>query len=76
MDLYLHAKSEHHPPQKQAMLKTLIQQARTICNAESLDKEINHLRWTFRQNGIATLVLNGLSFQNRDYRYNRRSRQA
>jgi hypothetical protein len=43
-DTYLHAKSEHHPAQKKAVLTTPVQRARTICDADSLDAEINHLK--------------------------------
>jgi hypothetical protein len=50
-DLYLQARSEPHSSQKQAALKTLIHWARTVCDAENLDEEINHLKKTFRQNG-------------------------
>jgi hypothetical protein len=50
MDLYLHVKSEHHPSKKQAVLKTLIHRARTLCDATSLNKEINHLKQVFRDN--------------------------
>jgi hypothetical protein len=52
-DLYLHAKSEHHPAQKKAALTTLVQCARTICDANSLNTEIDHLKKTFRQNGYS-----------------------
>lgn len=51
MDLYFHVKSEHNLLQKQPMPKMLIHWVRTVCDAESLDKEINHLRKTFKQNG-------------------------
>jgi hypothetical protein len=54
MDLYLHTKSKHHPLQKEAVLKMLIFWARTICKAESLDKGIDHLRKTIRQNGYSS----------------------
>jgi hypothetical protein len=39
-DLYIHAKSEHHLAQKRAVLTTLISCAKTLCNLDSLRKEI------------------------------------
>jgi hypothetical protein len=50
-DLYLHAKSEHHPAQKRPVLTILIGQAKTLCDPDSLEKEIQHLRDTFQRNG-------------------------
>jgi hypothetical protein len=46
----LHARSEHRPAQKTMVLTTLIQCARMMCDADSLDVEIEHLKKTFRQN--------------------------
>jgi hypothetical protein len=40
-----------HPTQKCAVLFTLVQQAKTICDSESLDREIEHVKKTFRQSG-------------------------
>jgi hypothetical protein len=54
-DLYLYAKSEHHSSKKQTALKMLIQWERTICNGESLDEEIDHLKRTSGQNGYSNL---------------------
>jgi hypothetical protein len=39
-DLYLHAKSHHHPSQKHAVLTTLINRAKTTCDTKSLNAEI------------------------------------
>jgi hypothetical protein len=58
MDLYLHAKSHHHPSQKHAVLTTLVNQAKTICDTKSLNTEIQHLRETFRQNGFSRTDFN------------------
>jgi hypothetical protein len=52
-DLYLHAKSEHHPAHKRAVLTTLIRRAKTLCHPDSLGKEIQHLRDTFQRNGYS-----------------------
>jgi hypothetical protein len=48
-DLYLHASSAHHPAQKKGVLHTLIHRAQKLCDAKSLDKEIQHLKETFRK---------------------------
>jgi hypothetical protein len=52
MDLYFHVKSDHHLPQTKSVLKTPFnwRQRRRggIYDDESLDKEINHLKRTFR----------------------------
>jgi hypothetical protein len=39
MNLYLHAKSKHHPAQKRAVLTTLIGRAKTLCDSYSLGKD-------------------------------------
>jgi hypothetical protein len=49
-DLYLHAKSEHHPAQKRAVLTTLVGRARTLYDPESLRGEIQHLKDIFLRN--------------------------
>jgi hypothetical protein len=76
MDMYLHARSEHHPSQKQAALKKFIHWARTICDAESLDEEINHLKKTFRQMDIVTWRSSRPLFRNRGCKDSRRSWQT
>jgi hypothetical protein len=57
-DLYLHAKSKHHPAQNRAVLTTLVQHARIICDADSLGDEMEHLKKTFRQNGYSNCEIN------------------
>jgi hypothetical protein len=52
-DLYLHAKSAHHPAQKTGVLYSLIHRARRLSDADSLDKEIQHLKETFIKNGYS-----------------------
>jgi hypothetical protein len=49
-DLYLHARSAHHPAQKWAVLTTLVRRARALCDSESLRGEIQHLKGVFLQN--------------------------
>jgi hypothetical protein len=51
--LYLHAKSTHHPAQKKGVLLSLIHRAQRLCDADSLDKEIQHLKETFKKNGYS-----------------------
>jgi hypothetical protein len=53
-DLYINARSEHHPSRKM-LYQTLIQRATTICNVDSLDMAISHLKRTFRHNGYSNL---------------------
>jgi hypothetical protein len=48
---YLHANSEHHLAQKQAVLMTLVRCSITLCNMESLGGEIRHLKCIFQRNG-------------------------
>jgi hypothetical protein len=50
MDLYLHTRSKHNPSQKCSVLNTLTQQAKTVCDDDNLDVEINHLKKTFTFN--------------------------
>jgi hypothetical protein len=52
-DLYLHARSAHHPAQKRAVLTTLVRRAKTLCDSESLRREIQHLKGVFLQNGYS-----------------------
>jgi hypothetical protein len=51
-DLYLHAKSAHHPAQKKGSY-TLSYTAHGDCDADSLDKELKHLKETFKINGYS-----------------------
>jgi hypothetical protein len=43
-DFYLHAESEHHPAQKNAVLRILVHRAKTICDTESLGEELQPLK--------------------------------
>jgi hypothetical protein len=53
-DLYLHAKSAHRPAQKKGVLHSLVHRARKLCDADSLDKETQHLKETFIKMATAT----------------------
>jgi hypothetical protein len=50
-NLYLNAKSHHHPSNKQAMLSTLIHRTRSLCDEDSLQAELVFLKDFFRENG-------------------------
>jgi hypothetical protein len=50
-NLYLNAKSHHHPPNKQAVLSTLIHRARALCDVDSLQADLVFLRDVNKQNG-------------------------
>jgi hypothetical protein len=50
-NLYLNAKSHHHPSNKQAVLSTLIHRARALCDEDSLQAELVFLKDVFKQNG-------------------------
>jgi hypothetical protein len=52
-NLYLNSNSYHHPSNKQAVLVTLVQRARSLCDQESLHGKLEFLRITFRQNGYS-----------------------
>jgi hypothetical protein len=58
-DLYLHAKSAHHQAQKKGVLHSLIQRARKLCDANSLDKETQHLKEKFKKMSTATMTYDG-----------------
>ncbi|KAG8240104.1 hypothetical protein J437_LFUL019589, partial [Ladona fulva] len=49
--LYLNNNSHHHPSQRNAVLSTLVNRAKTISDEENLKQELSHLWTTFRQNG-------------------------
>jgi hypothetical protein len=50
-NVYLNAKSHHHPSNKQAVLSNLIHRARALCDEDSLQAELVFLRDAFKQNG-------------------------
>jgi hypothetical protein len=50
-NLYLNAKSHHHPSNKQAVLSTLIHRARALCNEDSLQAELVFPKDVFKENG-------------------------
>jgi hypothetical protein len=50
-NLYLNAKSHHHPSTKQAVLCTLIHRARALCDEDSLQAELVFLKDVFKENG-------------------------
>jgi hypothetical protein len=46
-ELYLHARSEHHLAQKQAVITTLVRRAKTLFDNENLGREIRHIKRIF-----------------------------
>jgi hypothetical protein len=52
-NLYLNAKSYHHPSNKQAVLSTLIHRARALCDEDSLQAKLVFLKDVFRENGYS-----------------------
>jgi hypothetical protein len=57
-DLYLHAESHRHPSQKHVVFTTLMNRAKTVCDTESLNSEIRHLKEVFRNNSYNRADLN------------------
>jgi hypothetical protein len=64
-DRYLNAQSQHHPQQKRALMKTLFHRAETICDEDSKERELKHIKWALKCNG----------FSDRDIRFARKVRQ-
>jgi hypothetical protein len=50
MDLYLYTSYKHHPSQKLVVVIVYVQHANTICDDDSLDVEMSHLKKIFRFN--------------------------
>jgi hypothetical protein len=67
-DLYLHAKSQHHPEQKWAGLTALVRRARTVSDPESLRGEIQHLKCVFTGMDTARKISDGPYTQNRSHK--------
>jgi hypothetical protein len=53
-DRYLHRDSNHHPRQKQAMVKTLVDRAMRICEPQYLAGEMRHLDAALQANGYSS----------------------
>jgi hypothetical protein len=49
-NLFLNAKSHHHPSNTQAVLSTLIHRARALCDEDSLQAELVFLKDVFKEN--------------------------
>jgi hypothetical protein len=52
-NLYLNAKSHHHPSSILVLLSTLIHRARALCDEDSLQAEWVFLKDVFRENGYS-----------------------
>jgi hypothetical protein len=64
-DRYLNAQSHHHPQQRRTLMKTLFHRAETICDEDSKERELKHIKWALKCNG----------FSDRDIRFARKVRQ-
>lgn len=53
-DRYLNKNSNHHPGQKRAMMKTLINRATRICEPHLLQAELRHLDRALQANGFTS----------------------
>jgi hypothetical protein len=60
-DFCLQAKTAHHPAQKKGVLLSLIHRARRLSDAESLDKELQYLKETFKKMATAKGISDGIS---------------
>lgn len=52
-DRYLHRDSNHHPRQKRALVKTLVDRAVRICEPQFLEQELEHLGAALQANGYS-----------------------
>ncbi|PNF31609.1 hypothetical protein B7P43_G17997 [Cryptotermes secundus] len=50
-NLYLNARSHHHPSSKQSALSTLLHRATALCDQDSLHAELEFLKDYFKRNG-------------------------
>ena len=51
-DRYLHYNSFHHPNIKNSLCKTLINRAKTICEVDNIEGELEHLRSVLKINSL------------------------
>ena len=56
-DLYTHYTSHHHPSEKAGTIRCLGLRAEKICDGESKEKELKHLRDTFTRNGCSKEII-------------------
>ncbi|GJQ74695.1 hypothetical protein Trydic_g21546 [Trypoxylus dichotomus] len=56
-DRYLHNQSNHHPGQKNTVMRTLVERACRVCSEEQLKEELDHLRQALRCNGYPEDVI-------------------
>ena len=57
-DRYLHYNSFRHPSIKNSVCKTLIDRARTICEVDNIEGELEHLRSVLKMNGYPKKFIN------------------
>jgi len=64
-NLYLQHSSHHHPANKQSVLKSLTDRARTLCDQDSLQQELDFLTSVFKMNGYSPQQINRAMEQTR-----------
>ena len=57
-DRYLNANSNHHPSQKNTVLRTLVNRARSIAEPGLVESELNHLKTVLTANGYSQTAVN------------------
>ncbi|GJQ84925.1 hypothetical protein Trydic_g531 [Trypoxylus dichotomus] len=58
-DRYLHYNSNHHPKQKRAVIKTLVDRAARICEPQHIEQELQHLNQALQANGYGNPQIKG-----------------
>jgi len=53
-DRYLHAKSHHHPAQKQSVISSLVHRAFSISQPDNINQELKHVKTALLQNGYSS----------------------
>jgi len=60
-NLYLQQSSHHHPANKQLLITSLIQRAKTLCDQDSLPQELEFLTSVFKMNGYKPKQIRALT---------------
>ena len=67
-DRYLHYNSFHHPSIKNSVRKTLINRAKTICEVDNTEGELDHLRSVLKMNGYPKKFMYNATITRQDIR--------
>ena len=70
-DRCLHYNSFHHPSIKNSVCKTLINRAKTICEVENIEGELEHLRSVLKMNGYPKKFIDN-AMKTRKHTYGKR----